>query len=398
MGDSTIGKEETERSYSPALEVDLGAEVERMTHENIVGEKVEHGSLADVQNDGLTVEAAQDNRQGPGRVKPRPVVNFDSSLPSPSAGNGHKSKDKAKIRVFRRTRSMKAVVEEAKGILETPLDMEKNESEDGQEQEQNDAEVTANSEDLGKESDKDKSDTAKEIDESKGESLASDKKPSQSGKKRRRKYSSRATSAQDADDADVQSELTSGQRRKKRQRDNANGDKSGIGTPGGKRYNLRRSTIASTIAAQALSLEDKDKDLTTQEEEDSRRVQENPLDHGTEENQEASSDEPARAPSAGERDTNILPAEDQDPQSFQENGLGDAGNDLREVSSHELTKSETAEFYAESEDEGGNGVDIEELDETEDGEEIEEVDEDGNNDAENQNTSLRKKLWNFLTT
>ena len=93
MGDSTVGKEETERSYSQALEVDLGAEVERMTHENIVGEKVEHGSLADVQNDGLTVEAAQDNRQGPRRVKHRPVVNFDSSLPTPSAGNGHKSKD-----------------------------------------------------------------------------------------------------------------------------------------------------------------------------------------------------------------------------------------------------------------------------------------------------------------
>nr|ADE77642.1 unknown [Picea sitchensis] len=93
---------------------------------------------------------------------------------------------------------------------------------------------------------------------------------------------------------------------------------------------------------------------------------------------------------------NIPPVEDRDPQSFQENGLGDAGNVLQEVSSHELTKSETAEFYVESEDEGGNGEDIEELDETE--EDGEEIDEDGNNVGEDQKTSLRKKLWNFLTT
>ena len=64
-----------------------------------------------------------------------------------------------------------------------------------------------------------------------------------------------------------------------------------------------------------------------------------------------------------------------------------------------LFQSETEELYAESEDEGGNGEDIEELDETEeDGEEVEEFDEDGNNDGEDENTSLRKKLWNFLTT
>lgn len=399
VSDSTVLKEEIERSHSPALEVVLGAEIERMTYENTVGEKIEHASFADVQNDGFTAEAAEVNRQGHEKLKSKSVVNFDNSLPSPSVGNGHKSKDKAKMRVFRRTRSMKAVVEEAKGIIESLSDMEKNESEDRQEQEQNDAAVTANSEDLGKESDKDKTDTGKEIDESKGESLASDKKPSQSGRKRQRKYSSRATSAQDADDAEIQSELISGQRRKKRQRDGANGDNSGVRTPGGKRYNFRRSTIASTIATQALSVEDKEKDVTTQEEEDSRGVQENPPERVAEDNQEAFSDEPARVPSVGERDTNIPPVEDWDPQSFQENSLADAGDHLQEFSSHELTKSETGELYAESEDEGGNGEDIEELDETEeDGEEVEEFDEDGNNDGEDEKTSLRKKLWNFLTT
>ncbi|XP_077244031.1 nuclear matrix constituent protein 1-like [Tasmannia lanceolata] len=326
--------------------------------------------------------------EGVAEVLPALPENMGDSPPVTTkySRRGRNSGRKGKLRA---TRSVKNVIEEAKAIL-------------GETSEQNNDEPTnGKAEDL-----------AVINEESQGDSIHADRKTTNVGRKRQHAHASRTTtSEQETGDSEARSDsVTTGGRRKRRQIIAPE-----IQTPGGKRYNLRRSTVAGAAAAaqaltdQTVGTERGDHQLpglpknkvvgggdnsqeqapildhTVAPSEDDTRMQ---LMHKTttesivEVHEEFSLQKIVRLETreevCTETDGNVdmnLVEEDQEF-STQDNHVGENGEE--DVNGTEEAKDDEGYGTEETED-GGYG-------------------DDGGDESEIGNASIGKKLWNFFTT
>eukprot|EP00252_Welwitschia_mirabilis_P007247 TRINITY_DN1845_c0_g1_i1.p1 TRINITY_DN1845_c0_g1~~TRINITY_DN1845_c0_g1_i1.p1 ORF type:complete len:1226 (+),score=434.58 TRINITY_DN1845_c0_g1_i1:607-4284(+) len=376
--DSDDQKLRTERPELPSREVEnVTPEFENVTQDDDVGgehEQHHSGATEHINLKGQVTKKMHDVS------KARPSVNFDQSLP-PSNGSFQKAEDKSKVKVFRRTHSIKAVVEDAKAILETSLDKEDDISGGDQQEEQN---QTSMGRLISQGETEDNVDGRKE-------SFTTDRVPSHSGRKRGRRP--RGTMEHNEEDVEVESEFTIGGRKKKRRRESANTRSSVQQSPGGKRYNFRRSTIANATLSHTISTEEKGKGTSSQGKKGSKDIQEN-SSKGVAEVNQANSVEASRRHKGG-IDSDNSPLKGEVSQIVQENDANGSAENFVEVSSHGMTKSETEEQYAEShEDEVATenaGVNVPD----EDIEDFEEFDIDDDIEA-NENPSFGKKILNFL--
>ncbi|CAN6478402.1 unnamed protein product [Victoria cruziana] len=229
--------------------------------------------------------------------------------------------------------------------------------------------------------------------------------------KRQSTVSSFATS--DADDTEVRSDSVSGRMRKRKSVSVAEAE-----TPGRKRYNLRRSTVANTGAAQTTA----------------RKLYNNVGEqHNSAKPQENSVDEDARARALGEVDDTRQAASNHGRAGAlieaAQGGLRvcESGNsspqleqtvvEVHQYSSQKITKVETevgveSNFNAETEEmnivnyieqENDGAALLEEGDEAagygeEDGSSQDDGYENEDDDDDAHNKSIGKKLWNFFTT
>jgi len=396
-GESIFQKQETERE-------------ENLVSERVLGAGIGSVSSAGRRNDYLVENAKHTSEHVDGTLYSRPVMNITQSQSSFLGGNKVKANAKGNLRVFRRTRSISAVVQEAKEILEVPSERENHESDHVKEPEHEtllnstgNGDTTLN----GEEATRDKANSAQEIDEEREDSIDNGKKNLHSGQKRRHRYSSRDTSEHNTEVVEIECELTSGGNRKRHQRETTGSP--GLETLNGKRYNFRDSTIASMIAPRTTSAECKDKEVSHGEEQDPKNSLENNLEEVSQEPQEVLRYKLTKA-SLAEVKFKVLPqGKKQIPKRPHQKTLEEFGGELlegysreltrvpnsrvdeddQEAYSHELTMSETGELYDESsENEGNNDDDAETFVGTEQDDE----------DDDEEQKSLKAKLWNFLTT
>ncbi|KAF8389818.1 hypothetical protein HHK36_024337 [Tetracentron sinense] len=265
----------------------------------------------------------------------------------------------------RRTRSVKAVVEEAKIILgETP---EWNEDE----------QPNGNTEN-----------SAHNNEESRGDSSFADKGATSMGRKRHFAHNSRNTvDEQDADDSEARSDsVTAGGRRKKRQT-----VAPAMESPGRSRYNLRRPKIAGTAAAAKAS-----SDLTKRKEKEA--------DHGgvTGEvpNSEAAFAEPSVGVASGNgKSTHLVHVTElKSVVRFKTTANTYGGNtDATQLENMELSEVNETPEGAEYVDEAEYGSEFRGDDDDDD----DDNDDDDDDDDESEHpgeASIGKKLWTFLTT
>ncbi|XP_077220089.1 nuclear matrix constituent protein 1-like isoform X2 [Tasmannia lanceolata] len=248
---------------------------------------------------------------------------------------------------LRATRSVKQVIEEARAFIGETSEQNKDEPPNGK------------AEDL-----------AQINEESLGNSIHTDRKTTNVGRKRQH--------TQEADDSEARSDsVTTGGRRKRRQTIAPE-----IQSPGGKRYNLRRSTVAGAAAA-AQALPD-------------RTV-------GTEKENHGSSGLPEKVADVGGK------LEEQDPNlEFTNAPLVGVANEIdtsiplvqktmTESIVQKIVRPEMREIRTDT----GGSVDMELVDGTEFSEQSEDSEDgcwDEGDDSEIGNASIGKKLWNFFTT
>ncbi|RWR93994.1 protein CROWDED NUCLEI 1 [Cinnamomum micranthum f. kanehirae] len=280
---------------------------------------------------------------------------------------------------LRGTRSLKQVVEDAKAFLGESFGMDEDEHLNGK------------SEDPG------------QANERKDDYLYADGRSRNVGRKRQYSHNSRTTtSEQDVDDSEGRSaSVTTGGRRKRRQT-----VAPGMQTPGGKRYNFRRSTVAGTApVVQALP------NCTGTETADHPQPTtspENELTRGVGNSDEVPPIEPVDAPSdgvVGENGGNTL---------MLHTTVDNVLEVQEEFSSRKFVRLEKGEFGSETDgavmklvkcdgqrEEEVNGT-TEAADHDEDGYRTEDGEDDQCGDdeeeSERHNASIGKKLWKFFTT
>eukprot|EP00262_Sarcandra_glabra_P016217 TRINITY_DN5222_c0_g3_i2.p1 TRINITY_DN5222_c0_g3~~TRINITY_DN5222_c0_g3_i2.p1 ORF type:complete len:1202 (+),score=370.32 TRINITY_DN5222_c0_g3_i2:187-3606(+) len=307
---------------------------------------------------------------------------------SPTPKNSKRNAGKrGKPRVIRRTRTVKAVVEESKAFLGETLEQNKDEQQNS------------------------KTDDSAQINEDGREGSLHTGKNTRITRKRNHTHTSRNTSSeQDGDDSEAPSDsVTAGGRRKRRQTVAL-----GLQTPGEKRYNFRRSTISGKVASQALSNRNKGTDRED-DREDHQQLPESPEDavpkfDGSIRGEDSMLRESNNAPLAGVASKNDKSAQ-MEPVV-----------EVREFSMQKFVRLEPGEELCVETDSNANVKFVENPELSlslhndhviEDGEEVEEdamyteegcgseggedvsVDEE---ESENHQVSIGKKLWNFFTT
>ncbi|XP_058088333.1 nuclear matrix constituent protein 1-like isoform X2 [Magnolia sinica] len=302
--------------------------------------------------------------------------NPDSQPEAPKYSRRKPGKKGGKLRT---TRSVKRVVEEAKAFLGEATEPNKDEQPNG------------------------KPDDLVQINEdSQGDSLhAADGRSRYGGRKRQYAHTSRTTaSEQDADDSEARSDsVTTGGRRKRRQTVAA-----GAQTPGAKRYNFRRSTVAAAAQAspgRTAEIEKEDHLLSS-------AVPENGDSKGGGNSEEvAPNNQPAMVPSAG------VASETENSMYMLQKTTMKSIVEVQEFSSRERIRLDRGELGMETNSTGDvmldrEDVEAERMDEagsdesdgyrTESGAEDGDEEEDPDNDNEEHAASIGKKLWKFFTT
>ncbi|XP_068639151.1 protein CROWDED NUCLEI 1-like isoform X2 [Aristolochia californica] len=260
-----------------------------------------------------------------------------------------------KSRKLRATRTMKQVIDESKAILgENPGENKNEEQPNGKHQE------LAHG---GKESQRD--------------SLREDSRASNAGRKRQYRN---IAGEQNLDESEARSEsVTTGGRRKRRQTEATT-----VETPGAKRYNFRKSTVAgkASLPQQSAGTERRDHPQSTQLLENDKVPEEG-------DREVVAAEQHTGATSAGVAVEN-------------DNGMDTTGRSIVEIHKEiTLEKVETIDNVEFSE--GGNQS-RDEMNVVEDaqydGYETEEADlaDESEDDSEKHNASIGKKLWNFFTT
>ncbi|KAH9304860.1 hypothetical protein KI387_009264, partial [Taxus chinensis] len=293
-----------------------------------------------------------------------PVANLFESQPSFSAINRHGRNDKGSLRVFKRARAVRAVVEEVKGSIEDMSERDKNESDNGNECQQNTVVNSVDDDDAMLNREKEVCDSAvsaQNIEKEREGSLENGRKDLHLGRKRRHEYISQGTAEKVTDDTEIRYELTSGEQRKRQNLETSNCSP-GLERSNAKRYNFRDSTIARVIATHTSSTECKAKDVSHGEE--------NNLTNSIENGLKEASKEPAENDpviSQGKED-NLKTSQKNSQEEFGGELLDSYSRDITRVpsvedidkdaqgsSSHEVTMSETGELYAESDENNDKG-------------------------------------------
>ncbi|GLJ27154.1 hypothetical protein SUGI_0532370 [Cryptomeria japonica] len=322
-----------------------------------------------------------------------PVANLTESQPSCSGINKHEGNTKGSLRVFKRTRSVRTVVDEVKRIFEVTSEREKSESDNVNQFQQNTTVNLAEGNHAMLNSEKEvqaHAVSAQDIDEEREKSLDNSKKDLHLGRKRRREYISQDTIEKNTEDVEIQSEPTSGEQRKK-QREIPNCSP-GLDRSNGKRYNFRDSTMASKIATRTSSTEGKDKGISHGEENNFTNSTENCLKEVSKEPEEK------ETMLSHENGDNLKKSQQTLQEEFRAEFQEDYSCELtRVLSVNEIDKetssplevilSETGELCAESDgnnDMGGISQDI--------------VVTEQEDEEEDEPKSFKEKVWDFLTT
>ncbi|KAF5182267.1 Crowded nuclei [Thalictrum thalictroides] len=248
----------------------------------------------------------------------------------------------------RRTRSVKAVVEESKAFL-------------GESQElRDDRQQNGNA-----------GDSVHVNEESRDDSLA-DRRTATGRQKRNRNHTSRSTASdQDVEENDARSESVTAGRKKRRQT-----VASSFQTPVEKRYNLRRpKAVRTEVSSDAFRGKKKEADVAKVTREESTHLDQVTTVKVVEEVREFTSDRVVRIDTVGENDSNAYVTE-----AMQRNELGEEVNE---------TKEPSGDFVDEDGFESETGVEI--------GFGVENDDDDDELEHPGE-ASIGKKLWTFFTT
>lgn len=381
--------DEAEDEPEPSRGIDSGSvDIQRVQSDNSIREMEGEPTMSiDARSDvakaqivSEVLSASPENAE----LQPAQGVSEDSQPPTLK----YSKRKPGKRGSLRTTRSVKQVVQDAKAFLGETF--ERNQ----------DAELNGKAEDTAR------------ANESKEDSFFADGRAKNVGRKRQYTHTSRTTtSEQDADDSEGRSDsVTTGGRRKRRQT-----IAPGVQTPGGRRYNLRRSTVASTTAA-AQALPDRTA-VVGGDHPQSSALPGNELTKGGENSEEVPATEPADALSTG------VGSKNGESTYKLQTSVKNVLEVHEEFSSQKFVRIESEEVGAETD--GGvvrlvNMEFSEHIGDREDGEEVngkrEEVehgedgyrteddgerDQDGDDDeddSERHNASIGKKLWKFFTT
>ncbi|KAJ0989103.1 hypothetical protein J5N97_007459 [Dioscorea zingiberensis] len=326
---------------------------------------------------GIEVEHAVPSNDEPNEREVSSLPAANDSQPEPSQYRRRQPGRKGKSKTIKRTRSVKAVVEDAKAFLGES-------SEGGDGQVNGDGKISMNT-----------------CDDSQGDSVHANHMPTSSRQNKRPADTSMTTSDLDAEDSDMRSGSVSMGGRRKRRHISAPGTQTPA--PGERRYNFRRSTIAGTAAAaQAISEQSKGRKTGHQQTAESKMIKGAGVEDGEGTSKPGPTDEPSNAFSGENERTytlqkttivgTVVEAE------ISSQNIVQRGREETEI----VTVTKSIEFGGQSEDEGEevNGTEIEAATPATPSGGDSGSDEDGSDDDESgkHNASISKKLWTFFTT